>query len=135
MIEKTFPADVSALDAVTGFAEEQLEQFGCPLKLMMPLTVALEEVFVNVAHYAYPDGSGEVSLAIGHDPAQNTVTFRLTDSGIPFDPLSHEDPDLTLPAEQRPIGGLGIYMMKKTMDNVSYAYEGGKNILTMQKQL
>lgn len=134
MLEKTFPADVSALDAVIGFAEEQLELAECPLRNVMPLTVALEEVFVNVAHYAYPDG-GDVSLAIAHDPVQHVITFRLTDSGIPFNPLQHEDPDLTLPADQRPIGGLGIYMMKKAMDKVSYAYKDGKNILTMQKQL
>ena len=135
MTEKNFPADVSALDDVIAFAEEELEQAECPLRAVMPLTVALEEMFVNVAHYAYPNGGGSVQLAIGYDPAAHTITFRLTDSGIPFNPLTHQDPDLTLPAEQRPIGGLGIYMMKKTMDRVSYLYQDGKNVLTMQKQL
>ena len=135
MTEKTFPADTSVLDDVIAFAEEELEQTDCPLQAVMPLTLALEEMCVNMAHYAYPNSSGSVQLAIGYDPKTHTIAFRLTDSGIPFNPLTHRDPDLTLPAEQRPIGGLGIYMMKKTMDRVSYRYENGKNVLTMQKQL
>ena len=135
MTEKIFPADTAALDDVHAFAEAALEQAGCPHKTVMPLTVALEEVFVNIAHYAYPDGSGTVRLAIGHDPESHTVTFRLTDSGIPFNPLSHQDPDLSLPAEERPIGGLGIYMMKRTMDQASYEYLSGQNILTMTKKI
>ena len=135
MTEKIFPADTAALDDVLAFAEAALEQADCPHKTVMPLTVALEEVFVNIAHYAYPNGSGTVQLAIEHDPEAHTVTFRLTDSGIPFDPLSHQDPDLSLPAEERPIGGLGIYMMKKTMDRVRYEYRSGQNILTMTKKI
>lgn len=135
MTEKIFPAYTAALDDVLAFAKAALEQADCPLKTVMPLTVALEEVFVNIAHYAYPNGSGKVRLAIGHDPESHTVTFRLTDSGIPFDPLSHQDPDLSLLAEERPIGGLGIYMMKKTMDRVSYDYRNGQNILTMTKKI
>ena len=135
MTEKIFPADTSVLDDVIAFAEEELEQAKCPLQTVMPLTLALEEMFVNIAHYAYPNGTGSVRLAIGYDPKTHTITFRLTDNGIPFNPLAHRDPDLTLPAEQRPIGGLGIYMMKQTMDRVSYRYESGKNVLTMQKRL
>ena len=135
MTEKIFPADTAALDDVIGFAEEYLEQAECPLPLAMPLTVALEEMFVNIAHYAYPDGKGEVQLALSFDPGPRIITFRLTDSGVPFDPLTHTDPDVTLPPEQRPIGGLGIFMMKKTMDSVHYEYTDGKNILTMQKKI
>ena len=135
MTEKTFPADTAALDDVLSFAEEQLEQAACPPALTMPLLVAIEEMFVNVAHYAYPDSSGSVQLAVSFEPDSRTVTFRLTDSGIPFDPLARPAPDLSLPAAERPIGGLGIYMMRKTMDDVQYERIGGQNILTMRKIL
>lgn len=135
MTEKTFSASDSSLNDVLSFAEEELEKAECPMKAVMPITVALEEVFVNVAHYAYPDGSGEVSLAIDFDSDSRTMTFIMTDSGIPFDPLAKPDPDISLSAEERQIGGLGIFMMKMTMDEVSYEYKCGKNILTMKKSL
>ena len=101
----------------------------------MPITVALEEVFVNVAHYAYPNGSGDVSFARDFDSVRRRMTVQMTDSGIPFDPLAKPDPDITLSAEERQIGGLGIFMMKMTMDDVSYVYKDGQNILTMKKTI
>lgn len=133
MIEKKFAANDAALNDVLAFAEEELEKAECPMKAVMPITVALEEVFVNVAHYAYPDSLGEVSLAIDFDSESRTMTFIMTDSGIPFDPLVKPDPDITLSAEERQIGGLGIFMMKMTMDDVNYVYTDGKNVLTMKK--
>ena len=101
----------------------------------MPITVALEEVFVNVAHYAYPNGSGDVSFSIDFDSESRRMTFPMTASGIPFDPRAKPDPDITLSAEERQIGGLGIFMMKMTMDDVSYVYKDGQNILTMKKTI
>jgi anti-sigma regulatory factor (Ser/Thr protein kinase) len=92
-------------------------------------------VFVNVASYAYGEGSGGVTLDIGFDKVNRNVTFRLIDQGIPFDPLQKADPDITLSIEERQIGGLGIFIVKKTMDTVHYAYENGKNILTMIKKI
>ena len=118
-----------------GFVEETLERYECPMKIQMALTIAIEEVFVNVAHYAYGDGEGSVTLGIGFDKDNRTLTFRMTDSGVPFDPLKKPDPDITLSAEEREIGGLGIFITKKTMDSLSYAYENGENILTMIKNL
>lgn len=135
MVQKTFPAEDSALNDWLAFAEEALERADCPMKAVMAVTVALEEVFVNVAHYAYPGSTGSVTLAMDFDPERRTVTFQVSDRGIPFNPLSKPDPDITLPAEQRQIGGLGIYMVKKSMDRVDYRYENGQNILTMQKLL
>ncbi len=135
MTEKFFPAADSSLNDFLAFAEEELEKAECPMKAVMPITVALEEVFVNVAHYAYPDSSGEVSLSIDFDSESRQMTFRMTDSGIPFDPLAKPDPDITLSAEERQIGGLGIFMMKMTMDDVSYVYKDGQNILTMKKTI
>ena len=135
MSEKTFNADDKALPDVLAFVENELEKASCPMKTAMSLTVAIEEIFVNVAHYAYPNGSGTATLSIEHDCQKNRLIFRMTDSGIPFNPLAMPDPDVTLPASERKIGGLGIFMMKKTMDEVFYANENGENILTMIKNL
>ena len=134
MSEKTFSADLDALSEVVAFTESELEKADCPMKTALSLTVAIEEMFVNVANYAYTNG-GTATLAIEHDREKNEILFRLTDSGIPFNPLAKPDPDITLPVEKRKIGGLGIFMMKKAMDEVFYAKENGKNILTMIKKL
>ena len=101
----------------------------------MAICVAIEEVFVNIAHYAYGDGEGHVNLGIGFDPTQGAVTFRMADKGIPFDPLKKPEPDITLSAEDREIGGLGIFMVKKTMDDITYEYKDGQNILKIKKNL
>ena len=135
MTNQTFPANTEALPDILGFVEETLESYGCPLKIQMALCVAIEEVFVNIAHYAYDGGEGHVSLGIAFDASESNVTFRMTDKGIPFDPLKKPDPDITLSAEDRDIGGLGIFIAKKTMDCVTYAYENGENILTMIKKI
>ena len=92
-------------------------------------------MFVNVAHYAYPESVGDMTLHIGFDEESRTIMFRMTDKGVPFDPLQKPDPDITLSAEEREIGGLGIFIAKKTMDSICYAYEKGENILTMIKKL
>lgn len=135
MTNRTFPARTEALSDVLGFAEQMLDSFGCSMKIQTAVCVAIEEVFVNVAHYAYGDGEGDVSLGIGFDEVNRAVTFRMTDKGIPFDPLKKADPDITKSAEEREIGGLGIFIAKKTMDSIAYAYENGENILTMIKKI
>ena len=135
MTNQTFPAKTEALPDILGFVEETLEGYGCPMKIQMAVCVAIEEVFVNVAHYAYGDGEGNMNLGIGFDKENRTITFRMTDKGVPFDPLKKPDPDITLSAEEREIGGLGIFITKQTMDSVTYAYENGKNILTMIKTI
>lgn len=135
MTEKCFPANTAALNDFLAFAEEELEKADCPMKTVTALTVALEEMFVNVAHYAYGEKGGDVRLSVDFDETSRTVTFRMTDSGVPFDPLAKTDPDITLSAEERQIGGLGIFMMKKTMDEASYSYQDGCNVLTMKKRI
>lgn len=133
MTNRTFPAKTDALPNILGFVEETLESYGCPMKIQMAVCVAIEEVFVNVAHYAYGDGEGDMTLGIAFDEETRAITFRMTDKGIPFDPLQKPDPDITLSAEEREIGGLGIFITKNTMDSVTYAYENGENILSMIK--
>ena len=135
MTNKTFPAQTEGLPDVLSFVEETLEGFECPMKIQTAICVAIEEVFVNVARYAYPESVGDMTLHIGFDDQSRAITFRMTDKGVPFDPLKKPDPDITLSAEEREIGGLGIFIAKKTMDSLSYSYENGENILTMTKKI
>ena len=129
----TMEAALSNLEQALAFVDEALEELECPMKKQMQVDLAVEEAFVNVANYAYGEETGSVTLELFADPKEGEFTVTLRDSGMPFDPLAREDPDLTLPAEQREIGGLGIYMVKKNMDSVDYAYRDGQNVLTMRK--
>lgn len=133
MIEKTFPATDEALPDALAFVEEELEKNDCPLKTVMQITVCVEEMFVNVAHYAYGGKQGEVTMTL--DMENGLFSIQLTDEGMPFDPLAKEDPDITLSAEERNIGGLGIFMVKKSMNEVSYERRGNKNIFIMKKEI
>ena len=135
MTNRTFTAKTDALTDVLGYVELMLEKYECPMKLQTAICVAIEEVFVNVARYAYKDGEGDVNLGIGFNKETREITFILRDKGIPFDPLKKPDPDITLSADDREVGGLGIFITKKTMDSVEYAYENGENILTMIKRI
>ena len=117
---------------VLSFVDEKLEESGCPMKTQMQIDVAVEELFVNIASYAYTPGTGDAVIMMKTGEEGITIEFR--DRGKPFDPLAKEDPDVTLSAEERQIGGLGIFMVKKSMDEVSYSYENGENILTIRKK-
>ena len=135
MKELTVPATLEQLETVQAFIEGELEQHGCPMKTMLQVSVAVEEIYVNIARYAYHPELGEATIrcAVGGDPLQ--VTIQFLDSGKPFDPLAKPDADITLSAEERQIGGLGILMVKKTMDDVLYEYKDGCNILTLKKNI
>ena len=133
MIEKTFKASDAELEKVNEFIECELEKADASMKVITQIMVALEEIFVNIAHYAYAgkDGDATVGISIKDDIA----TIRFTDSGMPFNPLSNANPDITLSAEERSIGGLGIFMVRKTMDDVHYEYKDGKNVFTIKKRI
>ena len=135
MKEKVFSANKDTLTEVIAFTEECLESFGCPMKNSMAICVAVEEIFVNIASYAYGDSTGNASLSFGFDENERLMTLVVSDEGVPFNPLQREEPDITLSAEERDIGGLGIFITKKTMDTISYKNENGKNILTMTKKI
>jgi len=135
MRELTVDALVDNLPQVLAFIEEQLEACGCPFRAQMQITVAAEEIFVNIANYAYAPGTGKATVRVDITDSPRTAVLTFLDSGVPFDPLAKEDPDVSLSAEERKIGGLGIYMTKKTMDEVGYAYENGQNRLTLVKKL
>lgn len=131
----TLPATLEHMDTVIAFVDQQLEPYGCPMDVQFQIDVAVEEMYVNIAHYAYTDQKGEASISCHVEegtPCQ--VVIELRDRGIPYNPLARQDPDVSLSAEERAIGGLGIYMVKKSMDQVEYRYENGYNILTLRKQ-
>ena len=123
------------LSTVQSFVEERLAAAGCSPRAQKQVRVAVEEIFINIAHYAYaPDtGRAAVRVTLSGDPASATISFA--DRGVPYNPLAKPDPKVDLPARERPIGGLGIYMTKKLMDDVSYEYVDGQNILTMKKNI
>ncbi len=133
--ELTIEATVENLEQVLEFVDSQLEIHDCPPKIQMQIEVAVEELFVNIAHYAYNPviGPATVQVEIQEKPLSVSITF--IDNGVPYDPLAKADPDVTLSAEERDIGGLGIYMVKKSMDDIRYEYKDGKNILIIQKKL
>ena len=133
----TVAAKDENLQKVLDLAEAAMEECGFPMKLQMITTICLEEMAVNVFHYAYPDDpeAEKALLTVEIQEDDGFLEITLIDSGIPYNPLEKEDPDITLSAEERGIGGLGIYMTKKTMDEVRYEYKDGQNRLTLIKKL
>ena len=135
MRELKIEATLDQLDEVLAFVGEELEKYSADQKVNIQISIAVEEVFVNIAHYAYKPNVGDAVIQIAFDDDPKSVTITFIDSGMEFDPLAKPDPDVTLPAEDRQIGGLGIYMVKKSMDDVTYERKDGKNILTISKNL
>ena len=135
MKEMTLPAVVENIAQVTDFVNAQLEEIGCPMKAQVQIDIAIDELFGNIAQYAYnPEtGPATVRVEVSDAPISGTITFM--DHGVPYDPLQKEDPDITLSAEERGSGGLGIFMVKKTMDEITYEYKDGQNILRIRKDI
>ena len=135
MKELNIAATVENIETVTDFVNEQLEAYDCPMKAQMQIDIAIDELFGNIAHYAYnPEiGQATVRVEVIEEPLSVVITF--IDNGVPYDPLAKADPDTTLSAEEREIGGLGIFMVKKTMDEIAYEYKDGQNILAIKKNL
>lgn len=133
MKEMTTEATIENIAAVTEFVDTELEAVGCPMKAQMQIDIAIDELFGNIANYAYnPEvGAATVRVEVLENPMEVVITF--IDKGIPYDPLSAEDPDTSLSAEERGIGGLGVYMVKQTMDAITYEYKDGQNILKIIK--
>ena len=135
MKEITVPAVLAELNQVIAFVSRELEDFHCPTAAQMQIELAVEELYVNIANYAYQpeDGDATVRLRVEEDPLQ--VTIQFLDSGKPYNPLEKPDPDVALPAKEREIGGLGIFLVKKNMDEIAYEYKDGKNVLTVKKKM
>ena len=129
------PASSDELDRVQAFVDERLDRLDCPMKTRVQIQIAVEELFVNIARYAYVPEQGETVVRCVTELEPKAVTIELRDHGKPFDPLAKADADVTLSADERPIGGLGIYMVKTSMDDVRYIYENGENVLTIYKKI
>lgn len=131
----TVPAQKEELERVQSFIDEELEARDCPMRAQFQIDMAVEEIFVNISSYAYhPEiGEAEIDVEVAEEPLRVIITFL--DHGKPFDPLAREDADTSEKALFSRVGGLGILMVKKSMDAVRYSYEDGKNILTIEKNL
>ena len=135
MQEFTIEATVENIPIVIDFVNEQLEALNCSTKIQLQMEIVIDELFSNIAKYAYnPEiGVATVRVEVEEEPVSVIVTF--IDEGKPYDPLEKEEPDVTLGLEEREIGGLGIYMVKQSMDDVIYEYKNGKNILKVKKSI
>ena len=134
MKEITLEATIENIPQVTAWIDAELEAVDCPIKAQMQIDLAIDEMFGNIAHYAYAPNTGSATVRFAYDAASGMAEITFVDRGKPYDPLAAADPDTTLAAKQRRIGGLGIYMVKKTMDEVAYEYRDGMNILTIRKR-
>ena len=121
------------LNHVMSFVDEHLEGVDCPMKAQMQIDLCVEEMFINVASYAYGSGKGDVIIRLEEEKDPSGISIVLVDEGMPYDPLAKADPDVTASADQRQIGGLGIFLVKKNMDNISYRRDGNKNVFRMTK--
>ena len=128
-------ADVNELQRVLNFVEGCVQEIDCSPKALMQINVSVEEIFVNIAHYAYSGKIGEAVIEVEIDDEPKTVTITFIDRGVKYDPLAKPDPDVTLSVKDRQIGGLGIFMTKKFMDELSYEYRDGQNVFAMKKNL
>ena len=135
MKELTLPAARENIPAVIDFVNRELESVGCPMKTEAQIDIAIDELCSNIASYGYDGESGEVVVRLETESRPRAVSISFIDEGRPFNPLEREDPDVSLSARERKIGGLGIFMVKKSMDDVRYEYREGKNILTIRKTL
>ncbi len=135
MKELTVDAKIENIEQVTSFVNEILEGYDCPMKAMTQIDIAIDELFGNIANYAYHPNTGSATVRIEVIEKPMAVVITFVDNGIPYDPLANADPDVTKSAEEREIGGLGIYLVKKSMDEITYEYKDGKNILKIKKKI
>ena len=123
MMELTVEAKLDNLEQVLQFVDSLLEEADCPMGMQMKVDVAVEEIFVNIASYAYTPASGPATIRMAVEENPKTAVITFIDHGVPYDPLAKDDPDVTLSITEREIGGLGIFMVKKSMDDMVYEYQ------------
>ena len=133
MKEITLAATIDNLGSVTEFVETELEENGCSMKAIMQTNVIIDEIFSNIVNYAYNPDIGSATVMVDYE--NKCIVLKFIDCGKPYNPLEKEDPDITLSAEDREVGGLGIFMVKKLATSMQYEYKDGKNILTITKNI
>ena len=129
------PMTRESLPEVVAFVEEELHKAGCPVRTVRQVNVAVEEVFINIASYAYHPEPGNATIRCTLEDAPLRITIQFLDRGRPYNPLDREPPDTTLPLEEREVGGLGILLVRGSMSEVAYEYKDGVNVLTLRKYL
>ena len=135
MKEITVDATIENMNTVTAFVDDFLDQIACPMKSKIQINIVIDEIFGNICHYAYKDSVGAVTVSVESGNTPKAVFLTFIDNGIPYNPLETEDPDITSSSEERKIGGLGIYLVKKNMDEMKYEYVNQQNRLWMEKRL
>lgn len=135
MSELRIKAIKENLDDVLMFIDGELEKLDCSMKVQMQIDLSVEEIFINIASYAYFPDTGMAFISFESENGGSTIVISFTDTGVPYNPLEKDDPDITLTSEERQVGGLGIFLVKKNMDEVYYKYENGNNVLTMKKEI
>ena len=135
MKEITVDAMIENMNTVTAFVDDFLDQIACPMKSRIQINIVIDEIFGNICHYAYKDSVGAVTVRVESGNTPKAVFLTFTDNGIPYNPLDTEDPDITSSSEERKIGGLVIYLVKKNMDEMKYEYVNQQNRLWMEKRL
>ena len=129
------PAKLESIPKVTAWIDEVLDALDCPMKIRVQIDVAIDEIFSNIAYYAYPEKNGTAEVQIDFDAQERMFSMTFIDSGTPFNPLKRADPNTALGPRERAIGGLGIFLVKKTMHDVIYGHENGHNVLTLKKRI
>jgi len=129
----TVPAKIENMETVLNFINKQLNGLNILENTLFQLELAIEEVYVNIARYAYVGGEGEVTITFNIEENPLQIIIKFIDSGVPFNPLKNEDPDFSLKTEEKEIGGLGIHLVKKNVDSVVYEFHDGMNVLTLKK--
>ena len=135
MKEITVDAMIENMNTVTAFVDDFLDKIACTMKSRIQINIVIDEIFGNICHYAYKDSVGAVTVRVESGNTPKAVFLTFTDNGIPYNPLDTEDPDITSSSEERKIGGLGIYLVKKNMDEMKYEYVNQQNRLWMEKRL
>ena len=135
ILEKKLPARIEMITPLTDDINAELEKLDCPLKAQNQIDVAIDEVFANIASYAYEGREGDATVRMEYDEASETVFLTFIDEGMPYDPSKTAEPDITLSAEERDVGGLGVFIVRKIMDDLKYRYEDNRNILEISKSL
>ena len=134
MQEITVDATFENIELVTDFVNEVLESWDCPMKAQIQIDIAIDELFGNIARYAYAPGVGKATVRVELSEDENAAVVTFIDNGVAYDPLKKDDPDTTLSAEDRDVGGLGIFIVKKSMDDMVYSYKDGQNVLKITKK-
>ena len=135
MRDMTVAATLDNISKVTAFVDEELGRIDCPRRANAQIDVCIDEIFANIARYAYDPDTGDVTVRLDFDETERLFSLSFIDCGKPFDPTNVPEPDITSPLEERPIGGLGLFMVKNLTDSITYQREGERNILTIQKRI